>query len=155
MSLITTLDITQIVTTTVKTVDPATSISTSVGSISTQLGSTTTSTVATVLQTGLQGDQGIVGPTGASAYEIWIDNGGIGTEQDFLDSLVSTVPGPIGLTGPQGSIGPQGVQGIQGIKGDTGPTGSQGIQGVAGQDGLDGISAYQVAVENGYGGTIS
>lgn len=48
--------------------------------------------------------------------------------------------------------------GIQGIKGDKGDDGQQGIQGVAGQDGLDGndgLSAYQIAVNNGFVGTES
>ena len=37
---------------------------------------------------GVAGATGATGATGASAYEIWIAEGNVGTEQDFLDSLV-------------------------------------------------------------------
>lgn len=37
---------------------------------------------------GKDGAQGIQGAPGKSAYEIWLDAGNTGTEQDFLDSLV-------------------------------------------------------------------
>jgi hypothetical protein len=56
---------------------------------------------------GPQGIQGIQGPAGAngtigvdgkSAYEIWLEEGNTGTEQDFLDSLV-------GEDGAQGAPG--------------------------------------------------
>lgn len=35
------------------------------------------------------GHSGAVGAPGKSAYEIWLEQGHVGTEQDFLDSLVS------------------------------------------------------------------
>lgn len=38
--------------------------------------------------TGATGPQGQPGAPGKSAYEIWLDAGNTGTEQDFLDSLV-------------------------------------------------------------------
>jgi hypothetical protein len=56
---------------------------------------------------GPQGIQGIQGPAGSngtigvdgkSAYEIWLEEGNSGTEQDFLDSLV----GEDGAQGPPG-----------------------------------------------------
>lgn len=34
------------------------------------------------------------GGPGASNYEIWLSLGNVGSEQDFLDTLKSTVPGP-------------------------------------------------------------
>jgi hypothetical protein len=37
--------------------------------------------------TGPQGDKGDQGDTGLSAYEVWLNEGNTGTEQDFLDSL--------------------------------------------------------------------
>jgi hypothetical protein len=43
-----------------------------------------------------RGVSGPPGPRGYSAYEIWLNAGNSGTEQDFLDSLV----------GPQGPAGP-------------------------------------------------
>lgn len=60
--------------------------------------------------TGEKGDTGDTGPSGDSAYQIWLDQGNTGSEQDFLDSLV-------GPTGPTGSTGE---------KGDTGNTGPAG-----------------------------
>lgn len=46
-----------------------------------------------------------------NVYEFAVENGFVGTLQDFLDSLV----------------GPQGPQGDQGIQGDTGEQGNAGI----------------------------
>lgn len=116
------------------------------------------------------------GATGKSNYEIAVDNGFIGTESEWL----LTITGPQGEVGPQGIQGIQGIQGLkgdtglQGPKGDTGDTGVQGVQGVQGiqgvqglkgdtgatgpqgtngTDGTDGLSAYQVAVANGFIGT--
>ena len=60
---------------------------------------------------GLTGPQGPVGIDGPSAYQVAVDGGFVGTESQWLDSLV----------GPQG---PQGIQGVQGIQG------AQGIPGV-------------------------
>ena len=65
------------------------------------------------------------GPDGESAYEIWLDQGNTGSEQDFLDSLQGE-QGPQGIQGIQGVQGPQGIQGEQGPKGDTGATGPAG-----------------------------
>ena len=50
------------------------------------------------------------GAAGASAYQIWLDNGNTGTEQDFLNSLV-------GAAGAQGATGPAGAQGAAGADG--------------------------------------
>lgn len=77
------------------------------------------------------------GDTGASAYEIAVANGFVGTEQEWLLSL----KGENGSTGPQGEqgiAGPQGIQGepgVQGEQGIQGPQGPQGIQGAAGPKG--------------------
>lgn len=60
--------------------------------------------------TGPQGETGADGADGKSAYEIWIDEGHTGSEQDFLDSLV----GPQGPTGATGPVGPQGATGPAG-----------------------------------------
>lgn len=99
--------------------------------------------------------EGVPGPAGKSAYQVAVDNGFVGTESQWLASLV----GPKGDTGDQG---PQGIQGIPGEAGSEGPQGlqgEQGPQGIPGQDGADGatgasgLSAYQVAVANGFVGT--
>ena len=39
---------------------------------------------------GIQGEQGERGVDGKSAYEIWLEQGNTGTEQEFLDSLKAT-----------------------------------------------------------------
>lgn len=77
---------------------------------------------------------GEMGPRGYSAYEIAVQNGFVGTEQEWLASL-------------EGPAGPQGMEGPQGDQGPAGPAGP------AGADGADGDSAYQVAVDNGFVGT--
>lgn len=56
---------------------------------------------------GPQGIQGEPGADGKSAYQIALDEGFVGTEAEFLDSLV----------------GPEGPQGEQGIQGPEGPAG--------------------------------
>ena len=92
---------------------------------------------------GPAGAQGLTGPNGRSAYEIAVLNGFVGTETQWLLSLV-------GATGPAGATGAQGLQGIQGPAGNdgatgpqgpiglTGATGPQGVQGPAGNDGATG-----------------
>lgn len=60
--------------------------------------------------TGPQGETGADGADGKSAYEIWLEEGHTGSEQDFLDSLV----GPQGPTGATGPVGPQGATGPAG-----------------------------------------
>ncbi|MED4126310.1 hypothetical protein P4641_20400 [Halalkalibacterium halodurans] len=51
---------------------------------------------------------GMDGQDGASAYEIAVQNGFEGTEQEWLESLV----GPRGLQGPQGPAGQNGQDGV-------------------------------------------
>lgn len=77
------------------------------------------------------GIPGPAGPAGDSAYQIWLDEGNIGTEQDFLDSLQG-VPGNQGPAGPAGATGP------------VGPTGADGPMGADGQDG----ASYLTGVGN-------
>lgn len=48
-----------------------------------------------------------------------------------------------------------GLKGSQGVKGDKGDAGPQGPQGIQGPQGVQGLSAYQVAVNNGYTGSES
>ena len=84
-------------------------------------------------------EQGLRGPQGKSAYQIAVENGFIGNESEWLESLQGA-PGQPGVAGPQG---PQGEQGIQGPKGNDG------------QQGINGKSAYEVALDNGYTGTES
>jgi hypothetical protein len=95
---------------------------------------------------GEDGEPGPAGPTGAtgddgkSAYEIWLEKGHTGSEEDFLASLV----GQKGATGPAGPRGATGTNGTNGTNGATGPTGATGD---------DGKSAYEIWLEKGHTGT--
>ena len=85
---------------------------------------------------------GTAGKDGKSAYEIAVTNGFAGTESEWLKSLV----GPAGTDGKNGK---------DGINGAIGPKGDPGDPGTAGKDGNPGMSAYEIAVKNGYTGTES
>ena len=75
--------------------------------------------------------EGAGGLQGKSAYQIAVDNGFVGTESEWLESL----------------------KGADGDPGPTGPQGPAGETGPAGATGADGKSAYEVAVDEGYAGT--
>lgn len=90
---------------------------------------------------GVTGDTGLTGADGDSAYQVALDNGFVGTQAAWLASLV----------GPEGPQGDQGIQGIQGVPGEDG---SQGVPGNDGAPGEDGLSAYQLAVADGFVGTL-
>ncbi len=81
-----------------------------------------------------QGPPGKDGKDGKSAYQIALDNGFEGTEEEWLLSLT-------GPQGEQGETGPKGDTGEQGPQGETGPQGEQGAQGEPGKDGADGAPA--------------
>jgi len=71
------------------------------------------------------------GADGKSAYEIAVEEGFVGTVDQWLESLVGE-PGPQGdpgAAGEDGAPGAQGVQGIQGVQGVPGATGAQGDPG--------------------------
>ena len=77
------------------------------------------------------------GKDGKSAYEIAVENGFVGTETEWLESL-------------------KGADGKDGINGKDGVDGAPGQDGIDGQDGIngaDGKSAYIIAVEHGFTGT--
>lgn len=86
-------------------------------------------------------DSGPMGAPGVSAFGVAVGNGFVGTEAEWLASLV----GAAGLQGPAGSDGadsmvpgPAGIQGPAGPVGADGPQGEQGEVGPAGSDGADG-----------------
>ena len=100
---------------------------------------------------------------GKSAYQLWLDEGNKGTEQDFLTSLKGE-KGDTGETGETGETGQPGLSAYQlavnaGFKGsetewlDYLRKGPQGPQGTPGKDGKDGQSAYQIWLNNGHEGT--
>lgn len=74
---------------------------------------------------GQEGKDGNDGQDGASAYEISVENGFIGTEAEWLASL----------------------------KGEKGDTGEPGADGQNGADGKDGKSAYEIWLDAGNSGT--
>lgn len=74
------------------------------------------------------------GKDGKSAYEIAVENGFVGTEIEWLESL-------------KGSDGKDGAPGQDGIDGKNGANGQDGV------NGSDGRSAYEIAVANGFIGT--
>ena len=80
------------------------------------------------------------GKDGKSAYEIALDHGFVGTEEQWLASL-------------RGDDGANGKDGANGLDGASGLHGADGIDGEDGKDGSDGKSAYELAVEYGYSGT--
>lgn len=119
--------------------------------------------------TGSQGPAGADGEDGKSAYEIAVEHGYSGTEEEWLASLVGAqgpkgdtgatgpkgdqgIQGPkgdTGETGPAGADGQDGAKGDKGDKGDTGATGPQGPagqNGANGQDGADGVSVTNVSI---------
>ena len=80
------------------------------------------------------------GKDGMSAYELALQEGFVGTLDDWLNSLKGE-EGPQGEQGPQGIQGPagrDGAEGPQGPKGDQGPVGPQGPQGIQGDPGIQG-----------------
>lgn len=79
-------------------------------------------------------EKAVAGKDGKSAYQIWLDAGNTGSEQDFLNSLN-------GIKGDAGEQGPQGLPGKDG---------ADGVQGLAGKDGL---SAYQIWLGQGNTGS--
>ena len=74
------------------------------------------------------------GPRGYSAYEIAVQEGFVGTEEEWLASLVGP-EGKQGKDGERGIQGPRGQQGDKGDKGDIGPQGDKGEKGDAGPQG--------------------
>lgn len=71
---------------------------------------------------------------GLSAYEIDIKKGFNGTEEEWLESL-------------------HGKNGVDGKDGRDGIDGANGKDGENGTDGKDGLSAYEIALKNGFVGT--
>ena len=124
----------------------------------------------------LIGTAGAPGQNGKSAYEIAQENGFTGTEAEWLASLVGAA-GQNGAPGQPGETptieisadgywvinnvktdvkaeGTQGQQGIQGPQGPQGPQGDPGQNGSNGSNGQNGKSAYELAVDNGYMGSV-
>ena len=85
----------------------------------------------------LSGAQGI---QGLSAYQVAVQHGFEGTEDEWLISLKGEKgeKGDQGERGPQGPVGPKGEQGEPGPKGEPGADGAPGAQGPKGNPGEKG-----------------
>ena len=81
-----------------------------------------------------------IGSAGLSAYDIAVQNGFNGTETEWLVSL-------------QVADGQDGADGAPGPPGADGQDGADGAPGLPGADGADGLSAYEIAIQNGFIGT--
>jgi hypothetical protein len=107
---------------------------------------------------GAQGPQGLQGPEG--------EEGMVGPQGP---EGLQGIQGIQGIQGPIGPQGPQGVAGVAGSKGEKGDTGPQGPAGPPGRDGVstggggggaqgpsgpNGLSAYELAKQNGFTGTV-
>lgn len=77
---------------------------------------------------------GGAGSNGKSAYEIWLELGNEGTEEEFIASL----KGPKGDAGPKGASGEPGAPGAKGDKGEPGSDGQDGLPGAKGDKGEPG-----------------
>jgi hypothetical protein len=66
---------------------------------------------------GVQGEDGYVGADGLSAYQVAVDNGFVGTEEQWLEYLRQGPKGDKGDTGAQGATGPEGPRGVPGQDG--------------------------------------
>lgn len=84
----------------------------------------------------LSGAQGI---QGLSAYQVAVQHGFEGTEDEWLISL----KGEKGETGPKGDKGDTGEKGATGERGPQGLQGERGLQGVQGEKGEQGIQGIQ------------
>lgn len=87
----------------------------------------------------LKGQNGIDGKNGKSAYQIWLDLGYAGTEQDFISSLAG-VDGQNGIDGTNGSDGTNGKSAYE-IALDNGFVGTQSdfLLSLKGDKGADGL----------------
>lgn len=97
---------------------------------------------------GLPGEDGLQGPPGRDGID--------GTDGAPGNDGEEGPQGPPGNDGIDGAEGPRGLQGIQGEPGADGPEGPRGLPGADGADGpagADGLSAYGIAVAEGFVGT--
>lgn len=112
-------------------------------------------TVEKLALVGPQGPQGIPGQQGPQGPKG--DPGAPGANGEQGPRGIQGIQGIQGEQGPQGPKGDKGDKGDMGPEGPRGPEGPQGLQGepgLRGNDGGIGLSAYQVAVNNGFVGTV-
>lgn len=104
-------------------------------------------------ENGLDGKDGLPGANGLSNYQIAKNNGFVGTEEEWLETLKSTVPGPEGQKGEKGDpfvyedFTPEQLAALVGPEGKPGKDGEQGKDGKEGPQGERGPSAVYVGEE--------
>ena len=103
-----------------------------------------------VVEVLLPGEPGV---PGRSAYQLAVDAGFKGTQEEWLASLKGE-PGAPGKDGEPGAPGKDGEPGAPGKDGEPGAPGKDGEPGAPGKDGEPGRSAYQLAVDAGFEGTL-
>lgn len=94
----------------------------------------------------IRGPNGEIGADGLSAYQVAVFNGFVGTESEWLASLI----------GEQGDPGDAGLSAYE-VAVENGFVGDEAawlasLVGAQGDPGDDGLSAYEVAVDNGFVG---
>lgn len=147
---------------------------------------------------GTNGKDGADGSNGLSAYQIAVQNGFVGSNTDWLESLKGEAaakgedggdgwtpviatesfeggsylkiidwvggtgdkPDTLGYVSSSGVVASiniatnlRGERGVQGVQGEQGEQGIQGEQGLEGERGEQGLSAYDIAVLEGFEGT--
>lgn len=98
--------------------------------------------------TGSAGAAGATGPTGPTGV-----TGSAGAAGAVGATGPTGVTGSAGSTGAAGATGPTGPTGVTGSTGSAGAVGATGPTGVAGDDGDAGLSAYEVALTEGFVGS--
>lgn len=102
--------------------------------------------------------RGAAGEDGKSAYEIAVENGFEGTEEEWLASLKGQdgedgkdgADGEKGDKGDKGDAGEKGEQGDKGDKGDPGEKGDKGDPGEKGEQGDAGVGIKDITYSYGY-----
>lgn len=100
---------------------------------------------------GGSGTPGADGADGLSAYEVAVANGFIGSEVEWLASLM----GEPGLPGKDGVDGKNGIDGAPGKDGLPGRDGERGPQGYPGADGRDGTNGRDGQDGQDFGGSVA
>ena len=108
------------------------------------------SSLAFLACSGEDGVDGVNGADGTSCYAKALKDSS-GFELYCGDEYVGTLKN--GEDGAKGDTGDKGDKGDTGAKGDTGEKGDKGDKGDQGAPGENGLSAYEIAVANGFTGT--
>lgn len=98
----------------------------------------------------VNGDLFIINSGDEEGYLYRFNNG----NYEFLVNIKGN-KGEQGERGEQGEKGERGERGLQGIQGNVGATGAKGEKGDKGDNGDNGLSAYELALENGFIGDLT